>query len=128
MMIKHLLHILKLETSFHCTHFIQKLTENRIFYQWNKKKNNNYSDSWFKHELIQRCLEDSLSVAINSEYHDKAAKFFVNLQKNLERKIDRSRTIFDNIAVNKNGNLKTHNEYEISHFICISSPYVRNVS
>ena len=65
---------------------IEKLIENRVFYILkDKSMSNSYTDSWFRHELIKRCLEDNLLNSISKYYHDKAAKFFIEL---LKRKIE----------------------------------------
>jgi|tagenome__1003787_1003787.scaffolds.fasta_scaffold20985577_1 tetratricopeptide (TPR) repeat protein len=95
---------------------IEKLIENRVFYTLkNKSMTNNYTDSWFRHELIKRCLEDNLLNSISKHYHDKAAKFFIELQK---RKIEgtsseEEKQYYDN-TIEISGGLRTQNGYKVS--------------
>jgi len=35
-----------------------------------------HSYSWFRHELIQRCIEDGLEEELKKKYHEDAAKFY----------------------------------------------------
>jgi hypothetical protein len=59
----------------------EKLSKNRIFDDWKSSDNG----VWFRHELIQKCIEDRLGIERRRRFHEKAAKFFLSpLIKNQE--------------------------------------------
>jgi predicted ATPase len=73
---------LEMDDPYNVQSLVEKLIENRIFYTLkNKSMNNTYTDSWFRHELIKRCLEDNLLNSISKHYHDKAANSLLNYRK-----------------------------------------------
>ena len=108
--------------------FIEKLIENRIFYPLVKNNSKNYTDSWFKNDLIKRCFEDDLGNSLNRQYHDLAAKFFIELQKNnMERTTgleEKDEQYHDNSDHDDNGNLQTQDGYKIA----ISAAYHLHMS
>ena len=54
-----------------------------------------YSYSWFRHELIQRCIEDGLDGELKKKYHEDAAKFY---SRHFEKDI-KSGNLSNDIAV-----------------------------
>jgi tetratricopeptide (TPR) repeat protein len=63
----------------------EKLSENRIF-DYSKSSD---SGAWFRHELIQKCIENHLGNDRKTRLHDKAAKFFLSPQiKNQAELVD----------------------------------------
>jgi tetratricopeptide (TPR) repeat protein len=52
----------------------EKLAKSRIFDDWMSSDSNSI---WFRHELIQKCIEENLGDERRKRFHDKAAKFFL---------------------------------------------------
>ncbi len=116
---------LEIDDPFEIQSLGERLVENRVFSPLKKEDNNDDTDSWwFRHELIKRCFEDNLRMDIRNYYHDKAARFFLALEKKNHRGEAEKEEEYNNTTTYKNDNLQIQDNYKIA----ISAAYHLHMS